>query len=252
MTLLSGRTFLLTGAARGLGAVIAERLVADGASLVLHYHHSAREAESLAERLGPERCYLVQADLGAPGAASELWRAAWQWTGKLDGLINNAACMMPAGVDDPLTQWQTVWRQTLQVNLIAAADLCYEAIRDFRSQGGGLIVNIASRAAFRGDAPPFMHYAASKGGLVALTRSIARGFAQDNILAYAIAPGFVATEKTRATLAMLDQEAILKEIPLGSIVPPEEVAELVSLLVSGRLRHATGATFDLNGASYVR
>jgi NAD(P)-dependent dehydrogenase (short-subunit alcohol dehydrogenase family) len=140
----------------------------------------------------------------------------------------------------------------LRVNLIAAADLCREAIPHFAERGGGIIVNVASRAAFRGDQPELMHYAASKAGLVALTRSIARGFGAHNITAYVVAPGFVLTEMAEQAIADYGPEFVRKDIALSDMTGPQDVANVVAFLASGLARHATGSVVDVNGASYVR
>jgi NAD(P)-dependent dehydrogenase (short-subunit alcohol dehydrogenase family) len=142
--------------------------------------------------------------------------------------------------------------RVLQVNLQAPADLCRLAIRHYRAHGGGKIVNVASRAAHRGDAPDHWPYAASKAALVALTKTIARGYARENILAFAIAPGFTETEMAHVGLDAAGLARVISEIPLGSMVDPEECGALTAFLCSDKARHMTGATFDINGASYVR
>ena len=157
-----------------------------------------------------------------------------------------------AGVDADFDTWAEVWARTLRVNLVAAAHLCREAVRHFRERGGGAIVNVASRAAFRGDAPDYTHYAASKAGMVALTRTIARGFGAENITAFVVAPGFVRTDMAEDYFRDHGEEAVVGEIPLGEMARPEDVANVVVFLASGLARHATGATIDVNGASYVR
>ena len=151
-----------------------------------------------------------------------------------------------------MPDWQRTFARVMQVNLTAPAELCKLAVEHFRRYGSGKIINIASRAAQRGDAPDQWPYAASKGALVALTKTIARGFAHENILAFSVAPGFTETEMAYAGATDEDVRRILAEIPLGSMVAPEEVAALVAFLCSDEVRHMTGATFDINGASYVR
>jgi NAD(P)-dependent dehydrogenase (short-subunit alcohol dehydrogenase family) len=140
----------------------------------------------------------------------------------------------------------------LQVNLIAAGDLCREAIRHFEEEGGGRIINVASRAAFRGDSPDHMHYAASKAGLVGMTKSIARGYAGRNILAFAVAPGFTVSEMTEEYLAGRGGAAIVADIPLGRVSTTDEVAETIRWLAADAPASATGTVIDVNGASYVR
>lgn len=253
---LSEKVILLTGSSRGIGATTALTLAQAGASVILHYGHGKTEAETIAQQItqqvGEERCHLVQADLSLPNMAVPLWQTALAWRGHIDVLINNAAIMPDASVDDDWQQWSSAWQNTLQVNLIAAADLCREAICHFKANHGGTIINIASRAAFRGDGPEYMHYAASKGGIVALTRSIARGFAKDNILAYAIAPGFVHTDRIEQVMQERGKDYVTRDIPMGQPAPPQDVANVIAFLASGLAPHATGTTIDINGASYVR
>jgi NAD(P)-dependent dehydrogenase (short-subunit alcohol dehydrogenase family) len=113
-------------------------------------------------------------------------------------------------------------------------------------------VNVASRAAFRGDQPEMMHYAASKAGLVALTRSIARGYGKQNVAAYVVAPGFVLTEMAEQAIRDHGPEFVRKDIALPDMTTPADVANVVAFFASGLARHATGSVVDVNGASYVR
>ncbi len=249
---LTGKVILVTGGSRGIGAAIVRRLAALGADVVLHYGRNGAAARALAVEVGPARCHLVQGDLDSDAAPGAVWAQALAWKGRIDVLVNNAGVYLPASVDDDFAHWTDVWARTLRINLVATAHLCREAVRHFRGRGGGIIVNIASRAAFRGDAPDYGHYAASKGGMIALTRTIARGFAAEGVLAYAVAPGFVGTEMAEDYFREHGSEAVVSEIPLGEIAPPEEVANVVAFLASGLVRHVTGATIDVNGASYPR
>jgi len=248
---LHGKACLVTGASGGIGRVIAKTLHAQGATVVLHYHHGKDAAEALARELGP-RALPLQADLGTADGPTALFRGAVAKAGAIDVLVNNAATMPEARIEADLAAWHAGWSETLQVNLVAAADLCREAILHFRTRKGGILVNVASRAAFRGDSPEYMAYAASKAGLVALTRSIARGFAKEGVLAYGVAPGFVTVGMPAEYYRTHGTEKIIAEIPLGEISPPEDVANVVAFLAAGLARHATGTTIDVNGASYVR
>ena len=246
---LKAKVVLVTGGSRGIGAAIVRALAGAGADVILHYGRSRARAEAVAREIGG--CHLVGADLDNESAAPVLWRDAVAWKGRIDVLVNNAGIFVPAGVDADFDAWAEAWARTLRVNLVAAGHLCREAIRHFRGRGGGAIVNVASRAAFRGDAPDYMHYAASKAGIVALTRSIARGFGADNIVAFAVAPGFVRTEMAEPFIRDHGEDSVLDEIPLGEMASPDDVANVVAFLASGLARHATGATIDVNGASYV-
>jgi NAD(P)-dependent dehydrogenase (short-subunit alcohol dehydrogenase family) len=167
------------------------------------------------------------------------------------GLVNNAGIAPETALTADDDVWQRDWANVLAVNTRAVADLCREAIRYYQSKGGGRIVNVASRAAFRGDRVHGLHYAASKGAVVALTRSIARGYAKDGILAFIVAPGWVKTDMA-SIIYEPGHEAQLADIPMGDAAPPEQVANMIVFLLSGMVDHATGATFDINGASYVR
>jgi NAD(P)-dependent dehydrogenase (short-subunit alcohol dehydrogenase family) len=249
---LDGKVVLVTGGSRGIGAACVRVLAAAGASVVLHYGHNRAAAEAVAAGLATDPCLLVEGDLETGSAAAAIWRDAVAWRGHVDVLVNNAGIFEAAGIDADPDTWRRAWQRTLAVNLVAPADLCREALGHFRQQGGGIIVNIASRAAFRGDTPDHMHYAASKGGLVALTRSIARGFAADNVLAYGVAPGFVRTDMAEDFVRAHGETAVTDDIPLGEMASPDDVANVVAFLASGKARHATGTTIDINGASYVR
>lgn len=248
----SGKVVLVTGGSRGIGAAIVETLARAHASVVLHYGRSRAEAEALAARFGPERCLPLQADLAEEGSVPRLWREALAWRGRIDAVVNNAGIAPTVRIEDDLEVWHRAWAEVLRVNLIAAADLCREAIPHFAERGGGIIVNVASRAAFRGDQPDMMHYAASKAGLVALTRSIARGYGAQNIAAYVVAPGFVMTDMAAQAIADNGPDFVRKDIALPDMTGPDEVANVVAFLASGLARHATGSVVDVNGASYVR
>ena len=252
---LANQTILVTGGSRGIGKAIVETLHRAGASVVLHYSQGRTEAEAIAAGLGADgvssnRVYLVQADLSQPGAARDLWAKALSWRGSITTVVNNAATMPAAPIEGDWDTWADAWQQTLQVNLIAVANLCREAVLHFQTQGGGTLVNIASRAAFRGDGPEFSAYAASKGGVISLTRTLAKGFAKDGILAYAIAPGFVRTDRIKQVMAERGAEYVTRDIPMGAPADPQDIANLVAFLAAGLAPHATGATFDVNGASY--
>jgi len=230
---------LLTGASRGIGAASLGLLRQSGHAVI---GHSTRGGNG-----------LIGADLSEPGAGARLWKQALDRAGgRIDVLVNNAGIFEAAAIGSTDPEWQEQWRRTLQVNLIAAGDLCREAIRHFEEEGGGRIINVASRAAFRGDSPDHMHYAASKAGLVGMTKSIARGYAARNILAFAVAPGFTVSEMTEEYLAGRGGAAIVADIPLGRVASTAEVAEVIRWLATDAPASATGSIIDVNGASYVR
>jgi len=249
---LNGKTVLVTGGSRGIGEATVRAVAAAGANVLLHYARNRKAAEIIQNAISPEFCQLIEADLGEVYAAADLWQAATSAAPRIDVLVNNAGIFEAAPIDSAPETWRRAWAHVMQVNLYAPADLCRLAIPHFRTHGGGKIINIASRAAQRGDAPDQWPYAASKGALVALTKTIARGYAKDNVLAFAIAPGFTETDMAYAGLGEAGLKRILSEIPLGSMASPTECGALVAFLCSDQVRHMTGATFDINGASYVR
>ncbi len=232
---------LITGSTRGIGAVTREELKKQGARVIGHGSR-AQGADEIA------------ADLSKPNAADALWREAIeQLDGRIDVLINNAGIYEPVSVGESTEVWEARWNRTMQINLQAAADLCRLAVSHFRSRaGGGRIVNVASRAAHRGDSPEHWHYAASKAGLIAVTKSIARGFAAEEIYAFAVAPGFTMTGMAEEYLTSRGGDAILKEIPLRRVNSAEEVANAIVYLALHAPPAMTGAVIDINGASYVR
>lgn len=245
-TTLAGRTVLVTGASRGIGAATARTLHREGAVVVVHYGRDTETAQRLAAELG-RRVHLVQGDLTAPDGPAHVWSRAVEPTGGVDVLVNNAGAWLASPIDDA-DAWSEGWQDNLALNLVAPADLCRSAINHFRKVGGGVIVNVTSRSAHRGDDADHLAYGAAKGGLLALTKGIARGYAREGVSAYAVAPGWVATDLAAGEAT----PALAAQLPLGEVTPPEEVAEVIAFLATGRARHTTGATIDITGADYVR
>jgi NAD(P)-dependent dehydrogenase (short-subunit alcohol dehydrogenase family) len=232
---------LLTGSTRGIGAATRDELKRQGARVV---GHGSRDA-------GDDQ---IAADLSDPRAAESLWQAALErLEGRVDVLVNNAGIYEPASIGESMDVWHARWSRTMQINLQAAADLCRFAVSHFRARaGGGRIVNVASRAAYRGDSPEHWHYAASKAALIAVTKSIARGFAAEGILAFAVAPGFTMTGMAEDYLSSRGGDKILADIPLGRVALPEEVANAIAYFALTAPAAITGSVLDVNGASYVR
>ncbi len=246
---LTARRVLVTGASRGIGAAIARVLLEAGAQVALHWHTAPLAVDDLVAAF-PDRAIALRADLEDVHAVSRLWEEADSWAGGLDSLVNNAAVMPYSAPEDDEERWREDWERVWRVNVRAVADLSRLAILAFKARAGGRIVTVASRAAFRGDLPDAMHYAASKGAVVALTRSIAKGYAKDSIYAFLIAPGWVKTERVLPRITDPANAHMLAEIPMGDAAPPEEIGRVAAFLLSGLVDHATGTTFDINGASY--
>ena len=229
---------LLTGASRGIGAATYELLHSSGHNVA---GHSTRGGGN-----------LISGDLADPEAPRRIWEEALARLGRIDALVNNAGIYEGIGDDASDADWQAAWQRTLTINLTSAAGLCRLAIQHFKANGGGRIVNVASRAAFRGDSAQHWHYAASKAGMIGMTRTIARAYAADNIFAFAVAPGFTVSEMTEEYLAGRGGAAVIADIPLGRVTTTDEVAEAIRWLATEAPAASTGSVIDLNGASYVR
>lgn len=251
---LTGKVVLVTGASRGIGQVTAARLGAAGASVIAHYGRHRAGAEEATAGLPADRRLVVGADFAEPGAAADLWRETLEWRGAVDVVVANAAVMPETPLDAADEDWDEAWRLALQVNLLEPAALLRAAVRHYLTRGGGILVTLSSWAAQRGSSLPHLGgYSASKAGLAALTKTLARAHAKDGILAHVVAPGVVATDLSlRAAADQGGADAVTAGLAMGEWVPPEEVAEVVAFLATGRCRHLTGATLDVNGASYVR
>ncbi len=256
MSALEGKVILITGASRGIGAAAALACRDAGAQVLAHASRPSEAAAKTAAALGTAPDDFLFEDLNAPHAGFRLVDAALKRAGRLDGVVNNAGTYTAAPLTGDLADWDAGWATAHAVNVQAPADICRAAIAHFRERGGsdkseaGIIINVASRAGHRGDGVEHASYAASKGAVLAMTKTWARGLAAENILLYAIAPGWVETRMAPQDIAA--RAEAVKDIPLGRVAQPAEVAAMVTFLLSGASPSATGATFDINGASYVR
>ncbi len=248
---LSGQSILVTGASGGIGAAIVERLAEEGAYPIIHYGRDKAAAELLLARIGVKGL-IAQADLSAVGGPFELWHKAEEAVGRIHGLVNNAGIRTEVSIDADPESWTSAWRREFQVNFFAAAALCKEAVRHFKAHGGGRIVNMASRAGQRGYAADAMPYGATKAALINLTKSIARAFGGDGVVAVAIAPGWVQTEMANDFVEKFGKQAAVADIPIGEMAQPGEIAELVAFALLPSQRSLNGATLDVNGGSYIR
>ena len=252
---LAGKTVLLTGASKGIGAATAAILGEAGAHLVAHYGSDRAGVEAATAAIPAERKHLLPADLGDMDAVAALWRAALAWRGRVDVLVNNAAIMdFTGGFEADDAHWDAVWDQALAVNVKAPARLMRDAVNHFRGAGGGTIISISSWAAQRGVTnPATIAYGASKAAVRAATQSIARAFARDRVLAYIVAPGVVRTRLSEQFAATQGGEAAISAgLASGEWVSPAELGRLVAFLATGAVPQMSGATIDVNGASYIR
>ena len=225
---------LITGASRGIGAAIAAS-----------FDPATTTAVAISSKDG---------DLNDPAVPARLWANALSALGgRIDVLVNNAGVFEENPITRAHAEWLASWDRTMQINLTASADLCRRAVLHWQASGAsGRIVNIASRAAYRGDSPAHWHYAASKAGMVAMTKSIARAYAKDGIYAFAICPGFTMTGMAEDYLASRGGDKLLADIPLGKVADPEEVAAIAKFCALDAPPSMTGAVLHVNGASYVR
>jgi len=256
---LRHKTILLTGASKGIGAATARILGEAGANLVAHYGRDRDGVEAATAGIPEGRKLILQADLAKPAELDAMWRSALQWKGGIDVLVNNAATMAwTGGIDDDDETWDRVWAETLQVNVMGPARLMRSAVRHFRPRKStnvsGIIITISSWAAQRGVTNPrTMAYAASKAAIKAATQTVARGYAKDGVLAYIVAPGVVRTGMSESFAATQGgEEPVTAGLAMGEWVPPDDIGHLVAFLATGKSRHLTGATLDVNGATYVR
>ncbi|MBY3381840.1 SDR family NAD(P)-dependent oxidoreductase [Rhizobium laguerreae] len=248
---LKGLAVLVTGATGGIGTAIVKRLAAEGARPIIHFGRDKVGAESLLASIDGNG-WLIQADLSAADGPFALWRKAVAAAGRVHGLVNNAGIRTEISVQASEVDWKAAWQKEFQINFFAAADLSKEAIGHFKANGGGRIVNIASRAGQRGYASDTLPYGATKAALINLSKSIARSFGADGITAVAIAPGWVRTDMAEDFIAIHGKAAAVSDIPTGEMAEPSEIAELVAFVLRPTQVSLNGATLDVNGGSYIR
>ncbi len=248
----SGKGVLVTGASRGVGAACARMFAERGARLVVHYGIDREAAEDVAASLPGGPHFVEGADLADPRAVDRLAAAAVERLGRIDVLVNNAGIWVEhAPTTVAYREWREAWRRTLDVNLLGPANLSFLVANHMRDEGGGRIVNVSSRGAFRGE-PAGPAYGASKAGLNAMSQSMAKALGGDGVFVAVVAPGFVETEMAKPFLADDAGDAIRDENPLERIAKPEEVARAVLFLASEGTEFMTGCIVDVNGASYLR
>lgn len=245
---LKTSNILVTGASRGIGAAIAQELGEAGARVAIHYNKNKDAANSIAQSIGND-ARIFKANLADPAECEMLFNSVLDQFGDIDVIVNNAGTAITSPIDSE--NWLDDWDETMSINLRAVGILCKLAIQHFQTRKGGRIINISSRAAFRGDMAEYLAYAASKGGVVSLSKSIARDFGKDGITCFVIAPGWVKTDMAQITIDKYGEDYILKDLALNRITEPSDISPIVALLASGLADHATGTTIDINAASYV-
>src|SRR5215210_374490 len=247
-----GRAILVTGASRGIGAAVAQAFAAAGERVAVHYGARREQAEEVAASLPGDGHVVVGADLADPAAVRQMVDAAAEGLGGLDVLVNNAGILNPHPITETTyEEWQEGFGRTLDVNLVGAANATWCAVQHMVRGGGGWIVNVSSRGAFRGE-PGQPAYGASKAGLIAFGQSLARALGPHGIVVSAVAPGFTETDMAAEELASERGDARRAESPFGRVAKPEEVAAAVVFLASPEAVMASGSVLDVNGASYLR
>jgi NAD(P)-dependent dehydrogenase (short-subunit alcohol dehydrogenase family) len=255
---LHGKTILLTGASSGIGAATAAVLGEAGAAVIGHHLGPGDRigAEQALASVAADSKHFVAADFADNAAVDRLWAEAVAWRGEIDVVVLNAANLLWGGVDDDDETWDRSWSAQLQVNVTAPARLMRHAVRHWQDRGsGGVLITLSSWNAQRGSTNPAqIAYAASKAAIKAAAQTVARGYAREGILSYVITPGIVRTRMSEefAALQPGGEAAVTASLAMGEWVPPREIGQTVAFLASGLARHLTGATLDMNGATYVR
>jgi NAD(P)-dependent dehydrogenase (short-subunit alcohol dehydrogenase family) len=248
----TSRAVLITGASRGIGRAIALAFAAQGDRVAVHFGGSRDRAERVLAELPGEGHVLVQADLADAEAVGRMVDDAATQLGGLNVLVNNAGVVpAPPPLEPGYAEWQAAWSRTLAVNLLGPANATFRALPHLIAAGGGAVVNVSSRGAFRGE-PNTPAYGASKAGLNAFGQSMAIALAPHGISVGTVAPGFVQTEMAREVLDGPGGDAVRAQSPYGRVARPEEVAAAVLWLASPEARFSTGTIIDVNGASYLR
>jgi NAD(P)-dependent dehydrogenase (short-subunit alcohol dehydrogenase family) len=245
------KTVLVTGASRGIGKAIAHRFADAGAKVIVHCNSNKEKAEKVASVLKGTGHYTVQADISSPKSVQEMLHQIMERSGKLDVLINNAGVYEEIDWDSlEFDGWQKTWKKIMDINLTGVSNLCFLVAKLMEKNGGGSIVNISSRGAFRGE-PTAPAYGASKAGLNAMGQSLAKALASRKIFVYTIAPGWVDTDMAMDGMQGENAQMIKDQSPLKRIATPDEIAQAAIFLASGN-EFMTGCILDINGASYLR
>ena len=246
---------LITGSSNGIGFQIAKDLLKEGHDLALHYNSNNSKIKELVSE-NKDRSFMVQADLSKERGAFDLFEKIYKKMGFPDTIINNAGIAESAPINLENKLWINNFDKTISVNLKSPSilsKLFIEKKRKEKITKKFRIINIASRAAFRGEVEDFISYACSKGGLISLTKTIARSFGKkDNIFAFSVAPGFVNTEMAQSFIKENGEDFVKKGIQLNRLTEPKDISPVVSLICTGKMDHSTGSTIDINAGSYLR
>ena len=240
---------LLTGSSKGIGFKIAKDLLAEGHELALHYNKNESTLEALLEK-DKTGSFSIQADLSKQDEIKKLVVSTIDKLSFPDCIINNAGIAESADISIDINKWSKMFDKTIDINLKAPSIIFKEFLkhkRDKKINSRLRIINIASRAAFRGEQQDYISYACSKGGIISLTKTMSRSFGEsDNIVAISIAPGFVRTEMAQSFIDKHGEEVVKQGITLDRLTEPKDISPIVALIVSGKMDHSTGSTIDIN------
>ena len=245
-------SILITGASGGIGRAAAIECAQRGARIGVHYNGNRERAEATLAKLPGDGHQLFQCDITDPDAAEQLIETAEQALDGLDVLVNNAGVSQRHQFEDiDYSTWQETWQRIVNTNLTAAGNLCFCAGQKMIARGGGRIVNVSSRGAFRGE-PLMPWYGASKAGMNAMGQSLAQALGPKGVFVYTVAPGFVETEMAAAVLASPEGDSIRNQSTIGRVAQPEELGQTIAFLALDAPEFMTGCIVDVNGASYLR
>lgn len=248
---LTEKRILITGASKGIGLAIAKQLAESGATVIAHYNSTSQSIKALEEKY-PDKIISIQIDLNETNTLVKEFNGLLDRVKQIDGVVLNAGIAIESNLEKDTQQWIGDWNKTMNINMHSPAVLTRLLLDHFKKRGGGRLVFITSRAAFRGDTTDYLAYGASKAGMLNIMKTIARGMGEDNIKAFGVAPGFVHTEMAQKFIDTYGEEFVLSGNALKELTQPDDIAPMVAFLLSGKADHATGATFDINAASYVR
>lgn len=245
---LDGQAVLVTGAGQGIGQELATSLARSGAVVALQHNSSHSRAKALATKLG-EQHFAVQANLEDPDDVERLFQEVVQRVGRLGAVVNAAAVSIDVSPEDP--QWLEFWQKTMDINVQAMAQLSMMAIDHFKEYGGGRLIHVTARSTDTGDSPNHLAQAASKSAVLALSKSLARAFGNDNVQSFAVAPGGVNQQLAKDFKTRFGQADAMQGMALDHLARPEHIAPLCNLILSGFMDDSSGATFDLNSGSLI-
>lgn len=246
------KTVLVTGSSRGIGAAVASGFAGNGARVIVHYTQNAQKAQETFESLPGSGHLLVKTDLASPGEVKKMYDEVITKMGRIDILVNNAGIYEETDWwEMDYDDWQAYWHRTINSNLTGMANLSFLVAKQMIAQGGGKIINVSSRGAFRGE-PHALPYGASKAAMNSFGQSMAWAMADKNIQVYTLAPGWVDTDMTHEILESERGKSVAAQSPLNRVAQPEELANAILLLASEGTEYMTGCILDMNGASYLR